>query len=128
VDLALSINGYIRMMSLLHSLHEMPLVQLTPQFVAGLIDKIAQKHGRRKVNYVMAVLFVACEQGREHGIVRDNPVKGVKRVKRPREALKANRPWTESERQVVLEEVPYQLRVPHWQCSQACVRETSSPH
>ena len=44
--------------------------------------------------------------------MRDNPVKGVKRVKRPRGALKANRPWTEDERRVVLEEVPYQLRIP----------------
>jgi integrase len=60
----------------------------------------------------MAVVSVACEQGREHGIIRDNPVKGVKRVKRPRGALKANRPWTEDERRVVLEEVPYQLRIP----------------
>ena len=28
----------------------------------------------------MAVISVACELGKEHGIVRENPVKGVKRV------------------------------------------------
>jgi len=36
----------------------------------------------------------------------------VKRVKRPYDAAKANRPWTEEERRTVLAEVPYQLRVP----------------
>jgi integrase len=50
--------------------------------------------------------------GREHGIVRENPVKGVKRVRRAREAPRANRPWTTMERRVVLERVPDQLRAP----------------
>ena len=57
-------------------------------------------------------MSVACEYGRERGLLRDNPVRGVKRVKRPRDAAKANRPWTEEERRTVLAEVPYQLRVP----------------
>ena len=89
----------------------MPLVELTPQFVAGLRDRIASKHGRRQANYVMAVISVACEFGKEHGIVRENPVKGVRRVRRSRDTANANRPWTEDERRTVLAEVPYQLRV-----------------
>jgi integrase len=112
-DLAPSTRGgYVRMMNLLKPLNDMPLTELTSQFIAGLRDKIANRHGRRQANYVMAVVSVACELGKEHGLVGHNPVKGVRRVKRPRGAPKANRPWTQEERRIVLGEVPYQLRVP----------------
>jgi integrase len=57
-------------------------------------------------------MSVACEHGREKGIVKENPVRGVKRLRRPRTALLANRPWTEDERRTVLADVPFQLRVP----------------
>ena len=103
-------HGYARMMNLIQPINDMPLVELSPQFIAGLRDRIAAKHGRRQANYVMAVISVACEFGKEHGIIRENPVKGVRRVRRPREAPKANRPWTEDERRTVLAEVPHQLR------------------
>lgn len=112
-DLASSTKqGYLRMMDLLKPLDEMPLAELSPQFIAGLRDRIAEKHGRRQANYVMAVVSVACEHGKEHGIVRDNPVKGVKRVKRSRSAPPANRPWTIEECRTVLAELPYQLKLP----------------
>jgi integrase len=105
-------QGYGRMMNLLKPLHDMPVIELTPQFVAGMRDRIAANHGRRQANYVMAVVSVACEHGKEHGIVNDNPVKGVKRLRRDRSLSVANRPWTRDERRVVLAEVPIQLRVP----------------
>ena len=113
LDLAASTRtGYARMMNLLIPIANMPLVELTPQFIAGLRDRIAAKHGRRQANYVMAVISVACEYGREHGVIADNPVKGVKRVRRDRQRPKANRPWGADERQAVLNAVPVQLRVP----------------
>jgi integrase len=113
LDLASSTRaGYLRMMNLLIPIHDMPLAELVPQFVAGLRDRVAEKHGRRQANYVMAVISVACEHGREHGIIRENPVKGIKRVRRDRQAPRANRPWTAAERCVVLQRVPDQLRVP----------------
>ena len=105
-------RSYAQIMNLVKPLQDMPLVELTPPFIAGLRDRIAENHGRRQANYIMAVMSVACEYGREQGLLRDNPVKGVKRVKRPRDAAKANRPWTEEECRTVLAEVPYQLRVP----------------
>ncbi|UGY17996.1 tyrosine-type recombinase/integrase [Bradyrhizobium septentrionale] len=112
-DLAItSRNGYSRMMNLLNPLDEMPLVELTPQFIAGLRDKMAERHGRRQANYVMAVISVACEHGKEHGIIRENPVKGVKRVRRSRIAPAANRPWTIEECRTVLTELPHQLKLP----------------
>ena len=87
-------------------------VELTPQFIAGLRDRMADKHGRRIANYVMAVISVACEHGNEQGIIKENPVRGVKRVRRARGAPAANRPWTETERQVVLTQGPPQIRIP----------------
>jgi len=104
--------GYARMMDLLKPLHDTPIVELTPQFVAGMRDRIAAKHGRRQANYVMAVVSVASEHGKEHGIIGDNPVKGVKRLRRDRTLPAANRPWTRDERRTVLLEAPFQLRVP----------------
>lgn len=113
LDLASSTrHGYGRMMNLLKPLNDMPLVELTPQFIAGLRDRMAEKHGRRLANYVMAVVSVACEHGKEQGILKENPVRGVKRLKRPRGAPQANRPWTEAERRAVLAEAPAQVRVP----------------
>jgi integrase len=105
-------QGYARMMNLLLPLDAMPLVELNSQFIAGLRDRVAAKHGRRQANYVMAVISVACEHGKEHGIIQDNPVKGVKRVKRTRGTPQANRPWSIHECRTVLGEVPYQLRLP----------------
>jgi len=104
--------GYGRMMNILQPLHEMPLVELTPQFIAQMRDKLAESRGRRLANYVMAVVSVACEHGKEHGILSENPVSGVKRVRRARNLAQPNRPWTREERQIVLEHVSPQLRVP----------------
>ena len=73
---------------------------------------MAAKHGRRQANYVMAVISVAFEHGKEHGIVKENPVKGVKRVKRARGTSPANRPWSLNECRTVISEIPYQLRLP----------------
>ena len=103
--------GYGRMMNLLKPLHDMPLTELTPQFIAGLRDKMVKQHGRRHANYVLSVISVACEFGREQGIVSENPVRGIKRARRARGTPQANRPWTQAERRVVLEAVPSQLRI-----------------
>ena len=113
VDLAPATKaGYARMMNVLRPLHEMPLVELTPQFIAQMRDRLADTRGRRLANYVMAVVSVACEHGKEHGILTENPVAGVKRVRRARNQLSPKRPWTREERQIVIEHVSPQLRVP----------------
>lgn len=112
-DLAMATKqGYGRMMNLLKPLDEMPLTEITPQFVAQLRDKLYDRHGQRQANYALAVLSVACEHGRETGAIKENPVKGIKRIRRSRRKAAANRPWTADECRAVLSEVPYQLRVP----------------
>ncbi len=112
-DLAESTKrGYLDMMNILKPLHEMPLVELTAPFIAGLRDKLASQRGRRTANFVMAVVSVACEYGKERGLIAQNPVKGIKRVRRERGQPKANRPWTREECRVALEHLPGQLVLP----------------
>ena len=82
-------RGYLTMLNVLQPLHEMPLLQLTAPFIAGLRDKLASQLGRRIANFIMAVVSVACEYGKEQGIIAQNPVKGVKRVRRERGLPKA---------------------------------------
>jgi integrase len=105
-------RGYTRMIDILRPIDRMPHAELTPAFIARLRDSISQKRGRRTANYVMAVISVACEHGRERGLLLANPVRGVKRKRRDREAPRANRPWSRDEMRVVLDEAPPGLRVP----------------
>ena len=60
----------------------------------------------------MAVISVACEHGKEQGLIAQNPVKGVKRVRRLRGQPKANRPWTRAECRAALDNLPAQLILP----------------
>lgn len=113
VDLAASTRrSYHAMMDIVKPLEAMPLVELTSPFIAGLRDKIADQRGRRTANFVMAVISVACEHGKERGYVAQNPVKGVKRVRRQRTLPKANRPWTMAECRAALEHLPTPLVLP----------------
>ncbi len=80
--------------------------------VAGLRDKVGAQRGRRTANFVLAVLSVAAEHGREYGVINENPVKGIKRVKRPRHAERANRPWSRRECQIVIDRLPLHVAVP----------------
>ena len=112
-DLAESTRrGYLKMMDIVQPIHEMPLVELTSPFIAGLRDKLGAQRGRRTANFVMAVVSVACEHGKEQGLIAQNPVKGVKRVRRQRGQPKANRPWTRDECRAALEHLPTQLVLP----------------
>lgn len=112
-DLAASTRrGYLDMINILQPIQEMPLAELTSPFVAGLRDKLSAQRGRRTANFVMAVISVACEHGKEQGLIALNPVKGVKRVRRQRDQPKANRPWTRDECRAALEHLPPQLTLP----------------
>ncbi len=90
----------------------MPLGKLTPQFVAGLRDKLAAQRGRRTANFVMSLLSVVAEHGREFGVLDVNPVKGMKRVRRPSGTPEQNRPWTREECRAVITQLPAHLAVP----------------
>lgn len=104
--------GYLRYIDVAKSMHGMALVDIDGPFLAQVRDKIAGKRGRRTANYALAMLSILFEFAKERGWAKDNPAKGVKRVKRERGRPRANRPWSLEERQVVLDAAPWQLKVP----------------
>lgn len=105
-------TDYQRVIDYLKPLDAMPLVQIDRPFVARVRDKAAERHGRRFGNYVRSVLSVVLGWGAERGFVADNAARGVKAIKRPKDAPRANRSWTEAERDAVLNSAPWHLKVP----------------
>jgi integrase len=80
--------------------------------VVKIRDKAATRHGRRFGNYVHQVLRLLFSWALERGWMRGNPALGIKELRRPRNAPTVNRPWSDAERFVVLEEAPPHLLVP----------------
>jgi integrase len=105
---------YDRMLEKVRPLFDMPLAKIKRAFISKLKDKLVGKHGHRTAAYVLAVLSVAFEHGIEVELATSNPVKGVRRPKKPRgsdavdspqsetggtssEEDETNRPWTDDE-------------------------------
>ena len=65
------------MMNLIKPLHDMPVVELTPQFIAGMRDRIAMMHGRRQANYVMAVVSWPANTAKNTASSRTTQSKGL---------------------------------------------------
>jgi integrase len=105
-------SGYRRYLRFLQPIHDMPLKSIEAPFLAELRDMLARERGQRQANYVLSVLHNVFEFSIEKGWTKSNPVPHVKRAKRPKGKRKANRPWTLEERRAVLEEAPWQIKVP----------------
>jgi len=103
---------YAKVLDYLQPLEAMPLAELDRTFVVRLRDKTHKKRKRRFANYVVAVLSSVCSWGVDRGLLNENPCRGVKPIKRPKGLPRANRPWTDAERNIVLKEAPAHLLVP----------------
>ena len=68
-------------------------------------DKAAGK-GRRFANYVKAVLSLLFAWGSERGFLIGNPASGIRDLRRQKGAPEANRPWSDQERDAVLDGAP----------------------
>ena len=104
--------GYRRYLKFLDPMADMPLKAIEAPFLAEMRDMLARERGQRQANYVLSVIHNVFEFAIEKGWTKNNPVPHVKRAKRPKGKRKANRPWTLEERRTVLEEAPWQLKVP----------------
>ncbi len=89
---------------------ETALQHFDPPLVARIRDKAAEMKGRRFGTYVRQVLSIIFGWGVERGYMKTNPAKEVKGIKRPRGLERANHPWTDEERHVVLEAASPALR------------------
>ena len=87
-----------------------PLVRFNRPLVVRIRDKAAGTLGRRRGNYVKAVLSILFNWGRERGYLADNPASGIKDIRRQKGAPEANRPWSDQERDAVIDAAPAHMR------------------
>jgi integrase len=87
-----------------------PLVRFDRPLVVRIRDKAAASKGRRFGNYLKATLSVIFGWGRERGYLADNPASGIKAIRRQKGAPEANRPWSDQERDAVLDAAPPHIR------------------
>jgi integrase len=100
---------YLRILDYIRPISDTPLVRFDRALVVRIRDK-ASARGRRFANYVKAVLSILFSWGVERGLVNLNPAERVKNIRRPKGAPDANRPWTDSERHVVLDAASPQMK------------------
>jgi integrase len=82
---------------------------MEPRHVYSLRDSAFCAHKRRFANYVIQVTRLLLRWARERGFVERNVAEGIKAIKRPA-GPRANRPWTDLEREVVLSAASIELR------------------
>lgn len=89
----------------------MPLAVADEEWLYALRDKLATDHGWASVNKLLETLQRVFSWGVERRRVKVNPVAGVKRLRRPRDAPRRNRPPTEAEFETLLAEAKPPLRM-----------------
>ena len=109
-------EDYNRVFDWLAPLADMPLHEISREIVCGLRDKAHIKKKRRFANYVLSVLSVVFSYGMEHGLAHENPASRIKKVRRPKDMPRANRPWTQEEWKAVTEAAPKQILAPVLLC------------
>ena len=109
-------KDYDRIFNWLAPLQDMPLSEITREFVRDLRDKAHIKKRRRFANYVLSVVSVVFSYGMEHGLAHENPASRIKKVRRPKDMPQANRPWTKEELNAVIEVAPKHILAPVLLC------------
>jgi hypothetical protein len=94
----------------LRPIADTPLVRFDRPLVVRVRDKAAASKGRRFGNYLKATLSVIFGWGRERGYLADNPASGIKAIRRQKGAPEANRPWSDQERDAVIDAAPAHMR------------------
>jgi integrase len=105
-------SDYQKIFDYLRPIADTALVRFDRPLVVRIRDKAAASKGRRFGNYVKAVLSVVFTWGAERGYIADNPASKIKDIRRPKGAPEANRPWSDAERHVVLDDAPAHMLPP----------------
>jgi len=112
-------EDYSHVFDWLAPMADMPLNKITREFVCELRDKAHLKKKRRFANYVLSVLSVLSvvfSYGMEHGLAHENPASRIKKVRRPKDMPRANRPWSKEEWQAVTKAAPKHILAPVLLC------------
>ena len=104
-------SDYQRVFDYLQSISDTPLVRFDKPLVVRIRDKALDK-GRKFVNDVKARLSGLFAWGSERGYLSSNVAAGIRDVRRKKGLPDANRPWSDSEREAVLEAAPPHLLCP----------------
>ncbi|ODA67098.1 Phage integrase family protein [Methyloligella halotolerans] len=105
-------RDYRRVFDYLQPIADTALVKFDKPLIVRIRDKAATAHGRRFGNYVKQVFSLLFGWGAERAYLPRNPAEGIKNIARPRGAPRANRPWSDDERYVVIDSAPWHLKVP----------------
>jgi integrase len=100
---------YQRILDYLAPLSSVPLSRVDRPYVVRIRDKAVSK-GRRFANYTRSFLSTLFAWGAERDFIKGNPAWKIKGVRRPRGTPDANRPWSDLERDAVLEAVPAHIK------------------
>jgi integrase len=100
---------YQRILDYLAPLSNVPLTKFDRPYVVRIRDKAVSK-GRRFANYTRSFISTLFAWGAERDFIKGNPAEKIKGVRRPRGTPDANRPWSDVEREAVLEAVPLHMR------------------
>lgn len=101
---------YLALCDYLAPIGDTALSKFTRPLVVKIRDKAADKLGRRRGSYVKTVLSILFAWGAERGLMADNPAAGIRDIRRDKARPKANRPWTDAERDAVLTAAEPRLR------------------
>lgn len=103
---------YQKVFDYLQPISREKITRFKSPFIVKLRDKAFEKHGRWFANYTITVLRLLFTWGKERGFVETNPAMGIRAIKRSKGMADANRPWTDDERNIVLETVPAHMKLP----------------
>jgi hypothetical protein len=101
---------YQRVFDYLQPIADTPLVRFDKPLVVRIRDKAATSKGRKFANDVKARLSGLFAWGAERGFIDANVATGIKDIRRKKGLPEANRPWSDQEREAVLERLPSHMK------------------
>lgn len=100
-------KDYRQMIEILRpAIYHRPVSAITTDAIFTLRDRIAEKRNWRTANYCLAVMSRIFSVCRLRGLVSDNPVKDIPKLKRPKAQRQVNRPWSDAELEAVFRRSP----------------------
>lgn len=103
-------SDYLRLFDYLQPIADTPLASFDKPLVVRIRDNASASLGRRQGNYVKAALSIVFKWGSERGFLLGNPAGGISDVRRKKGSPDTNRPWSDEEREAVLESASPSLR------------------
>jgi hypothetical protein len=103
-------SDYDKIFNYLQAIADTSLTRFSRPLVVRIRDKAAESKGRKFGNDVKARLSTLFTWGSERGYIEGNPASGIKDIRRKKGLPDANRPWSDEEREAVLEAAPDHIR------------------